>query len=210
MSSITVFVLGIKRNAARASATATHLKKIGFKNVSIYYGDDLKNNITYDDGKVIKPPQIVMWNALQILRKNRNLKELIYAEDDVRITKPQELFQHLKGGIKGIDRLVYLDNIKVREKLRNRFKNKSALYGTQMIGYDNNAINKLADVNKYSSYDIYLNLEHNQKIGKNYGFEYVYDKGENIHKHHTKKQRDISVEFDKGNIPPVSSKRYKN
>jgi hypothetical protein len=211
MSSIPVFVLGIKRNAERSLATAKHLKSIGFKNVSIYNGDDLKNNIKYKDSngdeKIIKPSQIVMWNALQMLRKHRNLKELIYAEDDVRITRPLELFHHLKGGIKGIDRLVYLDWLKVKEKDRKRYKSPNAKHGTQMIGYDSNAINKLADFDKYLNYDVALNLYFNQKFGKSYGFEYVYDKGENIHKHHRKKDKERSIEFDKNNTP-ISSKRY--
>ena len=49
MSNIPVVVLGIKRANNKAVATAKHLRKVGFKNVSIYYGIDLKK----DTNKII-------------------------------------------------------------------------------------------------------------------------------------------------------------
>lgn len=185
----------------KAIATRNHLKDIGFKNVKIYYGADIRNKPTYitDDGdkKLIKLNEITMFNSLELLRKNRNLKELIYAEDDVRITQPEALFKHLKNGIKGIERLVYLDI-----PTKNKYP-----FGTQLVGFSNRAINQVADLNKYYSYDLGLNKNFTQNVGKNYGFEFVYDKGDKpIHAHASKKQIKQSREFEN---EPRAHRRYK-
>ena len=116
MSSIPVVVLGLRRAKFKAEATKKHLKDIGFKNVSIYYGLDIKGK----NPEGIKASQVVMYGAKQILNKNRNIKELIYAEDDVRITQPEALFKHLKNGIKGIERL-YM--IKEKQYISTGLKN---------------------------------------------------------------------------------------
>ena len=193
MSNMPVVVLGLRRARFKAEQTKKHLKDIGFKNVSIHYGLDLKGS----NPEGIKASQVVMYGAKQILNKNRNLKELIYAEDDVRITKPEELFRHLKGGIKGIERLVYLDI-----PTKNKYP-----FGTQMIGFSNRVINQLADEEVNKSFDNYLNNNYNQKVGKNYGFEFIYNKGgKTIHSHQTKKQLEKSIEFSN---EPRSHRRYK-
>ena len=202
MSSIPVFVLGVNRKGMKEKAIATrnHLKKVGFKNVRIYYGADIRNKPTYiadnGDKKFVKLNQITMFNSLELLRKKRDLKELIYAEDDVRITKPEELFKHLKNGIKGIERLVYLDKPKPPPYIQEQFVNKSLPYGTQMVGFDNKSINKVGDFNRYYNYDVGLNKHFSPNVGTNYGFEFVYEKGDKpIHAHATKEQIQKSKDF---------------
>lgn len=192
MSSIPVVVLGIKRAKFKAEATKKHLKDIGFKNVSVHFGLDIKGK----NPEGIKASQVVMYGAKQILNKNRNIKELIYAEDDLRITDPEGLFKHLKNGIRGIERLVYLD-IPTKSKYP---------YGTQMIGFSNRPLNQVADEEVNRSFDNYLNNNYKQNVGKNYGFEFIYDKGETIHKHGTKKQLEKSLDFVN---EPRAHKRYK-
>lgn len=192
MSSIPVIILGLRRARFKAEQTKKHLKDIGFKNVSIHYGLDLKGS----NPEGIKPSQVVMYGAKEILNKNRNLKELIYAEDDVRITQPEALFRHLKNGIRGIERLVYLDI-----PTKNKYP-----FGTQMIGFSNRAINQVADEEVNRSFDNYLNAKYKQNVGRNYGFEFIYDKGDTIHKHGTKKQLKQSIEFEN---EPRAHRRYK-
>ena len=191
MSSIPVVVLGIKRAKFKAEATKKHLKDIGFKNVSIYYGLDIKGKNPED----IKSNQVVLYNN-QKLMEDFTGNQLLVAEDDLRITDPEGLFKHLKNGIRGIERLVYLD-IPTKSKYP---------YGTQMIGFSNRPLNQVADEEVNRSFDNYLNNNYKQNVGKNYGFEFIYDKGETIHKHGTKKQLEKSLDFVN---EPRAHKRYK-
>ena len=84
-----IIVLGIERNSERAIETQNHLKDLGFLNVDIYWGADLKENLE------IKKTQICMYNAKKILDMNRDLNRIIYCEDDIRIYDPIALKGYL-------------------------------------------------------------------------------------------------------------------
>ena len=100
-----IIVLGIKRNSERAIETQKHLKDLGFMNVDIFWGTDLKE---YPE---IKKTEICMYNAKKILGMNRDLNRIIYCEDDIRIYDPITLKEYLNQELEGIHRLVYFIDI---------------------------------------------------------------------------------------------------
>ena len=182
-----IIVLGIERNSERAIETQNHLKDLGFLNVDIYWGADLKENLE------IKKTQICMYNAKKILDMNRDLNRIIYCEDDIRIYDPIALKGYLNQDLKGIHRLVYLD-IPVRKDAN--FLEPHYKLGSQMILFDNEYINKIADYPSNKSFDTFLNREYYNTFAEPTGFEYIYDKGESLHNHHRKSDYIRSRNFD--------------
>tara|TARA_R110000803_G_scaffold70074_1_gene132773 strand:+ start:148 stop:810 length:663 start_codon:yes stop_codon:yes gene_type:complete len=203
MSSIPVVVLGIKRANFKALQTKNHFKKMGFKNVSIYYGLDIKKS----NPDNIKKSQITSYNQMKILEENKDKPQLIIAEDDARITKQKELMIHLKKGIKGVDRLIW--NYK---KFQNNPKKKHT-QNTGLVGYSNKGIKKVLEQDwKYGFYDQLLSQKTNEKVSGPFGFEYIYEKGSGtLHGDDNIFQRSFQLSrmLDKGETDiPLSFKRY--
>ena len=163
MSSIPVVVLGIKRAKFKAEATKKHLKDIGFKNVSIYYGLDIKGKNPED----IKSNQVVLYNN-QKLMEDFTGNQLLVAEDDLRITDPEGLFKHLKNGINGVDRLAWVRKIESGS-------NKGNLQGGMLIGYDKSGMNRLMTLPLSAGHiDMAISKNIKQKISGSFGIEYHY------------------------------------
>ena len=208
MSSIPVVIMGLKRANSKAKSTQRHFKKMGFKNVSIFYGLDIKGK----NPEKIKSHQVVAYNNLLILEKNKDKPQLLIAEDDARITKPKELMKHLNKGIKGIDRLIY--NYRFRDKKTKKLITQNAA----LIGYDNNGINRALTL-KYTDghWDLALSRKLSERASGPYGIEYLYPsmkkKGgvvvglDDFHKK-LKIQEKISDAYDKGEAIPLHRKRY--
>jgi len=202
MSSIPVIILGIRRKGSRARQTLSHLKKIGFKNVKIYYGLDIKTS----NPENIKHNQIVLYNNQQYLKDFKG-DQVIIAEDDVRITEPDKLFRHLKCGINGIDRLVW-----------NRV-DKGITQGAQMIGYDRSGIDRLLSLPLSAGHiDLAISRRFKEKKSGPFGIEYIYKDqkrdpktgeivGMNKDHRKTKKVEEASRRFD--NPTKNSYNRYK-
>tara|TARA_R110000823_G_scaffold195755_1_gene327093 strand:+ start:2018 stop:2680 length:663 start_codon:yes stop_codon:yes gene_type:complete len=219
MSSIPVVVLGIKRKQKRVKDTVNHLRKVGFKNVSIYYGYDIKGG----NPEGLTTSNVIMYNQKKILEKalEKDTPGIILAEDDVRITKPDALFKHLKNGIKGVDRLVWTIIIPSGS-------NKGATGGNQMTGYSNRGMKNALAIKGMGHMDMFLSnrLEPKEKVSGPYGIEYLYpemrskkDKRGMIKGDlpaHTKSQFEAeqSRDYDEGNEPvlktktPIGHKRY--
>ena len=168
MSNIPVVVMGIKRANDKAEETASHLRKVGFKNVSIYYGIDLKNN---KEGLNLKTTNIAHYNSNKILEREveKGTPQLIITEDDVRITETDELFKHLEKGIKGVDRLVW-------NRVITSGSNKGAIQGNQMTGYDSNGMKSALAIKKLGLIDMFYSrkLEPKENVSGPYGIEYIY------------------------------------
>lgn len=207
MSKIPVFVLGIKRKSGRAQQTARHLKKVGFSNVKIFWGLDLKRS----NPDKIKHNEVVLYNNQLLMERNPNLEEVIISEDDTRITEPTRLMKHLKGGIKGIDRLVW--NKIYREK-KGR-----VVQGAQMIGYNRSGMNRLLDMPLSAGHiDLAISKRLNEKVSGPFGIEYIYgDLKKNrrgkiigMNEKHTKSSaiEETSQKYDAGENIPLSHKRY--
>ena len=218
MSSIPVVVLGLKRKQKRVKDTVNHLRKVGFKNVSIYYGYDIKGG----NPEGLTTSNVVMYNDKKILENalEKDIPEIILAEDDVRITKPEALFKHLKNGIKGVDRLVW---VRVMSG-----SNKGATQGTQMTGYSKSGMSNTLAIKGMGHMDIFLSnrLEPKEKVSGPYGIEYIYpemrskkDKRGMIKGDlpaHTKSQFEAeqAQDYDEGKEPvlktktPTAHKRY--
>ena len=179
-----IIVLGIKTNSERAIETQNHLKDLGFLNVDIYWGEEVGE---------IKKSQICMYNAKKILDMNRDLNRIIYCEDDIRIYDPIALKGYLNQDLKGIHRLVYLD-IPVRKDAN--FIEDHYKLGTQMILFDNEYINKIADYPSNKSFDTFLNREYYNTFAEPTGFEYIYEKGVSLHNHHRRSDYIRSRNFD--------------
>ena len=79
MSSIPVVVLGIKRKQKRVKDTVNHLRKVGFKNVSIYYGYDIKGG----NPEGLTTSNVIMYNQKKILEKalEKDTPGIILAEE---------------------------------------------------------------------------------------------------------------------------------
>ena len=177
MSSIPVVVMGIKRANDKAEETASHLRKVGFKNVSIYYGIDLKKNkekvkaVSTSEGINLKTTNIAHYNSNKILEREveKDTPQLIITEDDVRITESDDLFKHLKKGIKGVDRLVW-------NRVITSGSNKGAIQGNQMTGYDSNGMKSALAIKKLGLIDLFYSrkLEPKEKVSGPYGIEYIY------------------------------------
>jgi len=182
-----IIILGIKRNENRALETQKHLKDLGFMNVDIYWGLDIKETTE------IKLPQICMYNAKKILNMNRDEKRIIYCEDDVRIYDAITLKEYLNQELEGIHRLVYLD---IPVKKDNNFKEPHYKYGTQLILFSNQYINEIADRKENKSFDNFLNKEYYNTFAPPTGFEYIYESGESLHKHHRLSDYKRSRNFD--------------
>ena len=182
-----IIILGIKRNQNRAIETQKHLKDLGFMNVDIFWGIDIK------EAPEIKLPQICMYNAKKILDMNRDEKRIIYCEDDTRIYDPITLKEYLNQELEGIHRLVYLD---IPVKKDNNFKEPHYKYGTQMILFSNQYINEIADRKENKSFDNFLNKEYYNTFAEPTGFEYMYEGGESLHNHHRKSDYKRSRNFD--------------
>lgn len=205
MSSIPVIVMGIRRAKNKAEATRKHLRDIGFKNVKIFYGLDIKKS----NPENIKHNQIVTYNNQKIM-DNFKGDQLIVAEDDVRITRPEDLFNHLKRGLKGVERLVYAKKLKIRGIVRT--------IGTQMVGYDRSGINKVLSLPLSTGHlDIALTKHTNEKVpSKSYGIEYVYPdmkltaKGEAIGLTDTHRKQKQQIKQSRDYDESIVHQRYKN
>jgi hypothetical protein len=177
MTSIPVVVLGIKRANNKAVSTANHLRKVGFKNVSIYYGIDLKKDtkkikeISKDENVNLNTTNIAHYNSNQILKRElqKGTNEIIITEDDVRITDKEGLFKHLKNGIKGVDRLVW-------NRLINSGSAKGAIQGNQMTGYSRRGMKSALEISKLGLIDLVYsrNLSPKEKVSGSFGIEYIY------------------------------------
>jgi len=210
MSSIPVVILGLKRANYKALSTKKHFKKNGFKNVSIFYGLDIKGS----NPEKVKSNQVVGYNNLLILEKNKDKSQLLIAEDDARITKPKELMTHLNKGIKGVDRLIW--NYRFKDKGSKKLITQNA----GLIGYDNSGINRALSLSyKDGHWDLVLSRKLSERASGPYGIEYLYPSmkkkggvviGLDEHHKKQKKQEKISDAFDKGEEVPLSFKRYKN
>ena len=206
MSSIPVVVMGIKRAQSKAIKTKKHFNKLGFNNVSIFYGLDLKGK----NPEKVKSNQVVSYNNFKILEENKDKPQLIIAEDDARITNKEGLMKHLKKGIKGIDRLIW--NRKVR------IKGKDLIQNTALIGYDTSGIKKALTLTLGDGHwDLALSKKTNQKVSGPFGIEYLYPdmkkKGGiviGLDEKHIKirGQEEISRKYDKGEDIPLTYKRY--
>ena len=221
MSSIPVVVLGIKRLKRKAITTANHLRKEGFKNVSIYYGIDLKNNkdkvksVAEDEGINLATTNIAHYNSNQILEREleKGTPQLIITEDDVRITDNDGLFKHLKKGIKGVDRLVWVSKL-------TSGSNKDGIRGNQMTGYNENGMKSALAIKRLGLIDLVYtkHLSPKEKVSGPYGIEYIYPemttrtKGGKIKgemEAHNKEEfmNKQSRAYDKGEDPVLKSKQ---
>lgn len=177
MSSIPVVVMGIKRLSSKATQTASHLRSIGFKKVSIKYGIDLKKDISElkkvkeDEGINLTTVNIAHYNSNQILKKalDKGISNLIIVEDDVRITKRSELFEHLKKGVKGVDRLVWVNVL-------TSGSNKGNIRGNQMTGYNVNGMKSALAIKRLGLIDLVYSkkLSPKENVSGPFGIEYIY------------------------------------
>ena len=164
-----------------------------------------------------------MYNQKKILEDalEKNIPQIILAEDDVRITKPNALFKHLKGGIRGVDRLVWTTII-------TSGSNKGATGGNQLTGYSKRGMINTLDIKGMGHMDMFLSnrLEPKEKVSGPYGIEYIYpemrskkDKRGMIKGDlpaHTKSQFEAeqAQDYDEGKEPvlktktPTAHKRY--
>lgn len=159
-SDIPVYILSIKRNRAGAEKTKAHLKKF-FNKVKIYYGLDIKSK---ENIEKITSPEVIAYNIMVMIEKLGLSKPFIFAEDDVRITRPDELLSYISRGIPGavINRLVYSGTQK-------------DLTGTMMVGISNpiHIYNKLKN-NRHFHFDRWLNKHYpNQTISNNFGINFL-------------------------------------
>ena len=143
-SNIPVIILSIKRNKSGANKTLNHLKKY-FSNIKIFYGLDIKSP---QNTEKIKSSDVVSYNIIQMIKKFNITKPFIFAEDDLRITRPEQLLNYLKGGIKGdnINRLVYASS------------KKEGIGGAIMVGINKpqNLLNKLENT-RLGHFDKWMN-----------------------------------------------------
>ena len=160
-SNIPVIILSIKRNKSGANKTLNHLKKY-FSNIKIFYGLDIKSP---QNTEKIKSSDVVSYNIIQMIKKFNITKPFIFAEDDLRITRPEQLLNYLKGGIKGdnINRLVYASS------------KKEGIGGAIMVGINKpqNLLNKLENT-RLGHFDKWMNKYYkNQTISDNFGINFV-------------------------------------
>tara|TARA_R110002096_G_scaffold29422_2_gene88508 strand:+ start:80 stop:679 length:600 start_codon:yes stop_codon:yes gene_type:complete len=197
MISTPVFVMGLKRKGYKATETAKHLRKF-FNNVKIVYGLDIKKN------KEIKSNQVVLLNVKQILENNQNLKGLIIAEDDVRITDPNALSKENLS-----DKIVRLVYRKIEKRPPPSIRK---VVGAQLVYIPQNKFNAVINL-KEGHFDLQLSKYIPERVPKSVGIEYIYPeqrvKGISVGmtSTHTKEkaQQKLSIEYDN---TPINNKRY--
>ena len=227
MSNIPLVVMGIRRLKNKALSTANHLRKVGFKNVSIYYGIDLKmdkdkvKTVADKEDINLRTTNIAHYNSNKILEREleKGTQQLIITEDDVRITDKEGLFKHLKNGIKGVDRLVWVSKL-------TSGSSKDNIRGNQMTGYNENGMKSALEIKKLGLIDLVYSkhLSPKEKVSGSYGIEYIFPdmtkrtKGGQIKGEMESHNKEIFMEkqsraYDKGEEvvlkKPIAHKRYK-
>jgi len=160
-SNIPLYILSIRRNSGGANRTLNHLKKY-FSNVKIFYGLDIKSKENVDN---IKSPQVINYNIIDMIKRYNITKPFLFAEDDLRITRPKQLLEYLKGGIKGenINRLIYASS------------KASGIGGTMLVGINKpqQLLNKL-ETTRLMHFDKWLDKHYpNQTLSPNFGINIV-------------------------------------
>ena len=195
-SNIPVYILSIKRNKSNADKTKSHLKKL-FSNVKIYYGLDIKSK---ENIEKISGAEVIAYNVMRMIEKLGLSKPFIFAEDDIRITRPDDLLKYLKNGIPGsnINRLAYSGA-------------QADLKGAMFVGINNPiSVYKKLKTTRHIHWDRWLNKHFpNQTICDNFGINFL-DRESNMNykmPERIKKQTRMFLKGERENIPLANRRR---